>query len=738
MNPNPDPLPTSSDPIPSTVPGPAAAGPGIVEFVRTQRQNAAYVLLALSLAFLGTTIWLAVKGFKSQPTTVEAKPDKPDDPFNPDSDPSKTETINPNRGPYLVGAIGTLVGFLVTAGVGVWYLVGLPNPSPERQRTEARISILAVGVVVGLVAMLVGLILFYFWSESLIGWLDKGERKEMKWVLYPLLLVLAGAGMVFLSVQPARAEERNNTLLRRMVYGSNLGLNVLLLFVVLVVANIAIAMRVPNMLDTTSSGFYSLSPPTTEFLENLNPDQQITAYAILQGSGRRTESDVRDLMAAFEDTSRGQFKVRFISAAVNTAELAELRNKYPQVELNDAGVLLTTGEDGKRHSFIPFSEFTEHEGGGMGGAGQDKFVGESRLMKELVFLGENKTKPIIYFTQSAGELDIGVDIGANRQVSAMRSAQRLKAFLEKNYLDVRPLKFELGKPAKVPDDCAILVLADPELQLTAEVAEAIKKYMTEPLPENRKGKLIVLAGCSPDAKKVSPTGLEDLLKTFNVNLSNKFMLSISADRRVPASVTLAGFTREAVEAKNPVARTLRQYSLELILPREVSTLGGPAGGGNPAFTALTILQTKAEGGAWLEDEIPTNMNEAMARARQTGQLRHRTVGVVVSEGGGMPGMPGGSATGRIAVYGNGLMVSDAYASQFQSESPVTFDLIGVTIDWLRDRPPVPTGVVSKTYTTYIFPNPKTVDTTRLLYFPLGLGLLLVAGLGAGVWVIRRK
>ena len=62
----------------------------------------------------------------------------------------------------------------------------------------------------------------------------------------------------------------------------------------------------------------------------------------------------------------------------------------------------------------------------------------------------------------------------------------------------------------------------------------------------------------------------------------------------------------------------------------------------------------------------------------------------------------------------------------------------MAIDWLRDRPPLPTTVETKTYVEYKPPEPVSVDTTRLLWLPLGLGLLLVTGLGAGVWVIRRK
>jgi hypothetical protein len=84
------------------------------------------------------------------------------------------------------------------------------------------------------------------------------------------------------------------------------------------------------------------------------------------------------------------------------------------------------------------------------------------------------------------------------------------------------------------------------------------------------------------------------------------------------------------------------------------------------------------------------------------------------------------------------MASTALAKVYGDAGAPAFDLIGSTLDWLRDRPPVPAGVTSKTYETYTLPNPKTIDKTRLTYLPVGLALLIVAALGIGVWVTRRR
>src|SRR6185312_8281308 len=110
------------------------------------------------------------------------------------------------------------------------------------------------------------------------------------------------------AIQPARSEERNNALLRRLVYGANLGLTALLLFIALVVGNVIVSAKVQSELDTTESGFYTLSAGTRELLAKL--EQPITAYVILPGFDRGG-NDVRQLVQSAEEASAGKFAARF-------------------------------------------------------------------------------------------------------------------------------------------------------------------------------------------------------------------------------------------------------------------------------------------------------------------------------------------------------------------------------------------------------------------------------------------
>jgi uncharacterized membrane protein len=724
--------PTPNAPPPNAPP-PNAPTP-LVEYVRTQRQNAGTLLAVVAVAFLALGGYFALKAFRTSPAAekpaekAKAEDDTELDRPAPEKPP---EAANLKRGEYSVGWVSCLAAFLCLGAVAGWLLFTPPVGDEAKQRSDARVAILAAGGLLGTLALVVGLVLFYRWSDSLVAWLDRNEAREARWVLIPLLTMVLGAGLIFFAIQPARAEERNNASIRQLVYGANFGLTVLLLLVAFVVVNVVFSLRVPNKLDATSSGFYTVSDTSRELLGRL--DSTVTAHAVLPESpDDRVLGDVRQLLLAFQDASGGKFQVKFVATTMTRA-LADLMARYPQLELTMSdrrqgrfgAVVLTAGPDEKRHAVIPTPEFFSDQG--------RNFVGESRLFKEVALLADNQVKPVVYFTQSNGEL--AITPGA--EVPPEQSGARLRAYLEKNYLDVRPLNFKLDAPA-VPDDAAVVVVAGPRVPFSDAASGALRKYLTTPRgSEGKKGKLILLAGtvAGPGNKGLLKTGLEGLLGEFNVRLGEKFVYTIPTEQHPFAEVASAGFNQAAGMNRHQITTALARAvsALSMPFPREVTRLGT-----SPAYQASILLGSINP--TWLEDDRVdrrelTNVlrqllqNEQVQVAKAVNE-RGRPLAVVVSEG----------ASPRLAVYGSTVFASDEQARDMPPETaPFTFDLIGVTVDWLRERPSIAAvGVKSKEYEEYKFPDPATVDATRLVYLPLGLGLLAVVGLGAGVWVIRRR
>src|SRR5205807_2440497 len=134
------------------------------------------------------------------------------------------------------------------------------------------------------------------------------------------------------------------------------------------------------------------------------------------------------------------------------------------------------------------------------------------------------------------------------------AATQLKSFLEKAYIDVKPLVFPIKNPS-VPDDAAVVIVAEPQTPLSNDAADALRRYMNNP---TKKGKMIVLAGASPgpNDKGIIKTGLEGLLAEFNVRLGDKFIYTLPTEQTPEYRMSLVGFTQST--ASNPINQTIGQ------------------------------------------------------------------------------------------------------------------------------------------------------------------------------------
>ena len=725
----------TSQPTPATA-APPAIGDGVIELVRTRRQDFAYLLLAAAAALLVLAVWMGFKAMKPGGEAAAEPPAAEVNPFDPKEPAKPPEIANPKRGDYLVGGLAVLVGFLVTATAGAWLIVNIPNPSAERQRADLRFALLAAGVVVGSVLILAGLAFFYRWSDSLTAWLDKdrSEAKQAWKVLVPLLMIALGAGVMFLSILPARADERNNTMLRRLVYGANLGLTVLLLLTALVIGNVIVALRVPNKLDVTEAAITSLSPGTKLLLEQMG--ETVTVYQIAQ-EGDRVTADTRLLLDRMAEVNPTKLKVVALSPVTDKLKFKELAAKYPPVASHGLGVLLATGPDEKRHAFVREDELlTEEptEGGGPRGARKLIFQGEGKIVRELAFLSEGTKKAVVYVTQGGGELSIG----GGEPAPDNRSMATLRAYLERSNLEVKPLTFDPVAPA-VPPDAGMVMIADPRTPFSPPIAQALEKYMNEPRAEGAKGRLLVFSGAraGPDGK-ITKTGLEPLLEKFGVVLQDRVIMSEPLaplgwfdTAGVPSAV--------AMTARNPIAALFSNGIGPWEYCRPLGMLPSPPGGPLQVVPLFGSLPRRT---SWLEETVPTDIRKVISELNASAEVRRRkglsesprALAVLVTE---TP--PPGSQSGpvpRLAVFGAGEFVSDAKVRRSGSTTDDNVELIGATADWLRERPAIAAGVGTKTYAQYKL-NPAA-DDTRLVLLPLGLALLIVVGLGAGVWVIRRS
>jgi ABC-type uncharacterized transport system involved in gliding motility auxiliary subunit len=126
---------------------------------------------------------------------------------------------------------------------------------------------------------------------------------------------------------------------------------------------------------------------------------------------------------------------------------------------------------------------------------------ERSLTSSLAQLSSGR-QPKIYFLQGHGEKSLD---GTGRN-----SASEAIAQLGEESFATEPLN--LAGTAKVPDDASVLVIAGPQRELLAAEVKALQDYL------KRKSGLMLLLD------PLTPTGLNDLLKQWGVELSNLVVL----------------------------------------------------------------------------------------------------------------------------------------------------------------------------------------------------------------------
>ncbi|MCU0702708.1 MAG: Gldg family protein [Fimbriiglobus sp.] len=683
---------------------------GFIDFIHARRAAVGAVLLALAIGCMLAAGYFGFKGLN-----LEAKEAKTD----------VDTVVEFDRAPYMVGLVASVVAALGLGGVGAFFLGRVPAAGEQERRRTDRVLLLVGGYVFGLANRVCGLFLFVWWYPYLAEWVGgKAGSQNTGWMpVAALLEFLVGAGVTFLATLPARSEERNDPWIRRTVYAVNFALSGVLLVVGLVLGNAVVSMKLPDKLDTTATGFYTLTDQTQKYLAGLK--QPIKAYAITAASrGDRTQDDALRLLDVCRQVNPALFEVERLSVESNAARIEELQQKYKTAELRELGILLVSGQAGQA------SERTEHvpfQGMSSGGRGRKRtFIGESKLVAGMMALTEERRK--VYYTRGSGELALDPPADPNT-VAVGRPATRLKEALAATQCDAAPLDIPpLDPDPKVPDDAAAVLVLDPTAPLPPATATAIQKYMAAPRAGGKKGKLLVYAGGHNAANgELAKTGLEPALAELGLALVDRVVFAQPVGRTPPniydvLAVETPGNRRNPITLAAAGGLTARNAR-----PIELST---PRGTNVP----VPLLVVAAEGATWVEkgvvdpprkawdDLLAANRRRdaAYQQERQVSTQDLRFVGMALAE-------PDGKPVAAVFGFADGLTDDEP-----SGRAVATFQ---AAVGWLRERPPAP-DITPKEYAEYT-PR-KGVSGNLLFTVPFAGTLIAIVLLGLGVWAIRRK
>src|SRR5262249_36202074 len=140
-----------------------------------------------------------------------------------------------------------------------------------------------------------------------------------------LLALFGGLALMFVSLLPARAVERSDPALRRLLYGYNAVLTGLLMVVILAVVNILVYNYFNVTYDWTEHAIYTLSDQSKNILRALEKPTEV--YVIMVTNDRQAFDDMRTLL----DNCRAindKLQVQYLSPDLDPDRIQGLATRY--------------------------------------------------------------------------------------------------------------------------------------------------------------------------------------------------------------------------------------------------------------------------------------------------------------------------------------------------------------------------------------------------------------------------
>jgi hypothetical protein len=664
---------------------------GLIDMLSRQRKQSTYVLFIAAAAFALLTYWLS-----------KAQPDG-----------------------YMPLCLGGALFALVNLCLGMYQQLRDPARYPEPEAT--RLFVLGLAGLNGLVLAIAGAALAIHWWDKYVDWL-RGEPGPDVWKVYAsLFAVFGGLAIMFVGLQAGRGQEHTDPIWRRLLYGYNTLLAAILLLAILVVLNGLAYARFSVPIDFTATSVYTLSSRSRSILEGLQKPTKI--YVIMMPHARLEVQTLLDNCRAINN----KIQVEYLDPRPtgDIERIHELSTKYSFTAR--AGILIVYGADADAaHRFITLDDLYEND---TMRTREVKFKGEDELMTALSSLAEGKTKPVVYFTQGHGELDIADMDEANMN----RGLAVLKSRLEKRNYDVKVLNFSAGEP-KVPDDAAIVAIVGAKNPFQPQEIQALRQYANPGRPGAKKGKLVVFMGWSQTPEgTMQQTGIEPLIHEFKIDVGNELVFNLT----VKNPRLNLGVINPRLFDRNPIATTFSNVELRFYDVRPVKVSMGPAAGNT--FSADPLIFIPRSLAIWAEPNLRANPSELAEQLFKNADLRdkklsqdHISVAAVAVSPPDMsdPHMlsrQSSEGTPRIAVFGTSSIASNYFTSERRSS--MEYELVANTFDWLREKPQS-IGIEPKNRD--LFTLSSTISTARLVFLPALLMLLAIVALGTSIWLIRRQ
>ncbi len=524
---------------------------------------------------------------------------------------------------------------------------------------------------------------------------------------WSLPLFAAGFGIVLRLIVVNQRYRHASPSLQRTLAFSNAALNASLLAGVLIVLNVVAFRYGGRPIDFTRERAFSLSSLTLNQLATLK--RQVT-MTMLYGEGPRSaplSERVRQLLELYRAANPEKIKVQSIDPYRQPERFEELTKRAPDVAvIQGGGVLLEYGEGESAGRVVVrnndlFEIPPQSRLEGDAARFETAFRGEDAVTSALIGLREDK-KPKVLFTTGHGEPSIN-DLDPRRAGLGV-----WKSRLTADGSEVEELNLIRDD---VPKDASIVVVVAPKSPFKTEELARLKTF------SERGGPLLFLVG------NQGQTGLEDFLKSFNVNLGKGVIFDRRLSIRGQAEIVVVPMGQNI---HHPVVDSLIGRAAFFPSAAPIQTIeSGKGGQENPRYAVEVLLRTSKD--SWAETNLTEPRIEFERGKDEPGPL---TVGVAVTE---RP-QPGKTDEPQPKLV---VLSSPAFGdNRLLNWEPTNSNVLINAISWLRGRPELQ-GIAPKTHVSMTLAADPLLQS-RLIMVPTVMGSLLIIGFGISTFWLRRE
>ena len=523
---------------------------------------------------------------------------------------------------------------------------------------------------------------------------------SIPWALAPLA---AGFATLLVLVSTNRRHRHASPTLRRVVQFADAAATGGLLAGVLVVGNVVAFKYGGRPLDFTAERAYSLAPQTLNVLRSLDRPVRFTAYF----GSREPAVRVLQLLKLYQDAAPARIVVDDINPFRDVDRFNALRERVSGVIASEglSGVVVEYGEGEARRSLVLQLDELFDPVEGQGARFETTFRGEDALTSALIRLEEGKRSPVAFTT---GHGEPSGDPADRTQANSALLRERLEA----SGSVVRDVNLATGT---IPEGAELVVIAGPRDPFRAEEVEKLRLYLAGG------GHLLAIVG------NEGPTGLEDLLRSYNIAIGTGRIVDPEAPIRGRPTLLVVPLGT----VPHPVVETLSRRVALFPDAAPITILGEPTPDGpsptpaSPGVVATAIVRTTPT--TWAESD-PTAPPLRREPGEPAGPL---TVGVAATDRGAHQSTTEAPETPRLVVFSG----RDLAGTFYIQNAVGNLDLLMNAAYWLRGRPEL-MGIAPKTHVALTFaPDPRL--RANLILVPTLMAALVIVGLGVSVYLNRR-